>query len=334
MSKQQHISLVLGSGGARGLAHIGVIRVLERHGWKINAIAGSSMGALIGGFYAAGKLDAYADWVLDLTELNVMRYLDPAWGGAGLIKGEAVMETLREFVGEHRIEDLPIPLTIVATDPRARREVWLNRGDLFDAIRASIAIPTIFTPHVVNGRPLLDGGILNPVPIAPIMHNRGDLIVAVTLSGTPREHPGPLKPIRRPRRAGGRYRERIDSFLDDLQKRLGLDDWQEKLGLDDWPEKLGLAPLAERRAPRARWSKPEQALSFVDTALLSLDAMQAAIARNMLAAYPPDLLIEIPINVCAVHEFYRAAEVIPAGEYWAEQALSEFLEENGRRIGG
>ncbi len=324
MSGQQQISLVLGSGGARGLAHIGVIRALERHGWRINAISGSSMGALIGGFYAAGKLDAYADWVLDLTELNVMRYLDPAWGGAGLIKGEAVMETLREFVGEHRIEDLPIPLTIVATDPRARREVWLNRGDLFDAIRASIAVPTVFTPHVVNGRPLLDGGILNPVPIAPIMHNRGDLIVAVTLSGTPREHPSPVKPIARPRRASGPYRERIDTFLDELQNKLGLDDWQEKLGLDILPERQG---------PQARWSKPEQTLSFVDAALLSLDAMQAAIARNMLAAYPPDLLIEIPINVCAVHEFYRAAEVIPAGEYWAEQALNEFLEENGRRIG-
>jgi len=204
------ISLALGSGGARGLAHIGVIRVLERHGWRIDAIAGSSMGALIGGFHAAGRLAAYTDWVQELTELNVMRYLDLSWGGAGLLKGQAVMETLRQFIGEHRIEELPIPLTVVATDPRARREIWISQGDLFDAIRASIAVPTVFTPHIVQGRPLLDGGLLNPVPIAPVMHNRGDLVVAVSLSGPPRERPRPAPPVRR-RHPG--YRQRIDRFI-------------------------------------------------------------------------------------------------------------------------
>ncbi len=327
--KRREISLVLGSGGARGLAHIGVIRTLERHGWKINAIAGSSMGALIGGFYAAGKLDAYADWVLNLTEFNVMRYLDLNWGGAGLLKGQAIMDTLREFVGEHRIEDLPIPLTIVATDPRTRREVWLSRGDLFDAIRASIAVPMVFTPHRVHGRPLLDGGILNPVPIAPIMHNRGDLIVAVSLSGAPREHPAPVQPLRPPPGEGPSYRQRIDQFLEELQERLRLDELQQRLGLEELQERLGLEALQQRLARPERWRKAPEELSMLDAALLSLDAMQAAIARNMLAAYPPDLLIEIPINTCAVHEFYRAAEVIPAGSYWTEQALADYLAENG-----
>ncbi len=291
------ISLALGSGGARGLAHIGVIRVLERHGWRIDAIAGSSMGALIGGFHAAGRLAAYTDWVQELTELNVMRYLDLSWGGAGLLKGQAVMETLRQFIGEHRIEELPIPLTVVATDPRARREIWISQGDLFDAIRASIAVPTVFTPHIVQGRPLLDGGLLNPVPIAPVMHNRGDLVVAVSLSGPPRERPRPAPPVRR-RHPG--YRQRIDRFIEELQERFGRED---------------------------RWRKQEEALSLVDAALLSIDAMQAQIAACKLAAYPPDLLIEIPIDTCAVHEFYRATEVIEAGEYWAEKALAEYLAE-------
>ncbi len=327
--KRREISLVLGSGGARGLAHIGVIRTLERHGWKINAIAGSSMGALIGGFYAAGKLDAYADWVLNLTEFNVMRYLDLNWGGAGLLKGQAIMDTLREFVGEHRIEDLPIPLTIVATDPRTRREVWLSRGDLFDAIRASIAVPMVFTPHRVNGRALLDGGILNPVPIAPIMHNRGDLIVAVSLSGAPREHPAPVPPLQPPPGEASGYRQRIDQFLEELQEHLRLDELQQRLGLEELQERLGLDALQQRLARPERWRKAPEELSMLDAVLLSLDAMQAAIARNMLAAYPPDLLIEIPINTCAVHEFYRAAEVIPAGSYWTEQALADYLAENG-----
>ncbi len=292
------ISLALGSGGARGLAHIGVIRVLERHGWRIDAIAGSSMGALIAGFHAAGRLAAYADWVQELTELNVMRYLDLSWGGAGLLKGQAVMETLRQFIGEHQIEELPIPLTVVATDPRARREVWINQGDLFDAIRASIAVPTVFTPHIVQGRPLLDGGILNPVPIAPVMHNRGDLVVAVSLSGPPRERPRPALPAKQQLNPG--YRQRIDRFIEELQERFGRED---------------------------RWHKQEEALSLIDAALLSIDAMQAQIAACKLAAYPPDLLIEIPIDTCAVHEFYRATEVIEAGEYWAEKALAEYLAE-------
>lgn len=310
----KQVSLVLGSGGARGLAHIGVIRVLERQGWHINALSGSSMGALIAGFYAAGKLDAYTEWVLELTEFNVMRYLDLSWDGSGLLKGQSLMETLREFVGEHRVEDLSIPLTIVATDPRTRREVWLNRGDLFDAIRASIAVPMVFTPHVVGGRLLLDGGILNPVPIAPIMHNRSDFIVAVSLSGAPRQRPDPTPA--EPERAEDRgYRGRIDQFLDELQDRLGLDDLTERLGLGDHD--------GEQTAD------DDDQPSMLDMALLSIDAMEATIARNMLAAYPPDLLIEIPINTCAVHEFYRAAEVIAAGEYWTERALEEYLEENG-----
>ena len=300
-ANEKTISLALGSGGARGLAHIGVIRVLEREGWRIGAIAGSSMGALIGGFYAAGKLDDYAEWVQELTEFNVLRYLDIAWGGAGMLKGEMLMETLQEFVGSHRIEDLPIPLTIVATDVLTRKEVWLNRGDLFGAIRASIAVPMVFTPHRIDGRPLLDGGILNPVPIAPTLQDPTDAVFAVSLAGVPKKPGGnsrrvaTTRPAAEPRHL---YHEKIEAFIDQLQDRLGLGDEREDV---DGPS-----------------------LSMTDTALLSLDAMQASIARCMLAAYPPDLLIEVPINTCGAHEFYRADEVIRAGEECAEQALERF----------
>jgi NTE family protein len=295
------ISLVLGSGGARGLAHIGVIHALERHGWQIGAMAGSSMGALIGGFYAAGKLDDYAEWALDLTEFNVLRYLDIAWGGAGMLKGQLLMEQLRHFVGERRIEDLPLPLTIVASDVLARKEVWLRRGDLSDAIRASIAVPTVFSPHVIDGRPLLDGGILNPVPIAPTLHDRTEAIIAVSLSGVPqkigshsRRHAPAAQKVEKPR---NRYRKRIEAFIDQLQERLGLED-----------------------------EKDREELSITDAAILSLDAVQAAVARCMLAAYPPDLLIEIPINTCGAHEFYRAREVIEVGETIAEREIERFTE--------
>jgi len=299
------ISLVLGSGGARGLAHIGVIRALERHNWRIGTIVGSSIGALIGGFYAAGKLDDYAEWVQELTEFNVLRYLDVAWGGAGMLKGQMLMETLQEFVGNHQIEDLPVPLTIIATDVLLRKEIWLSRGDLFDAIRASIAVPTVFTPHIVNGRPLLDGGILNPVPIAPALRDPTDAIIAVSLSGLPRTIEGASRPnasLLQKQKHRYRYQKKIEAFIDQLQERLGIED-----------AKVGNDP----------------SLSLTDAALLSLDAMQASIARCMLAAYPPDLLIEIPINTCGAHEFYRAEEVITAGEYWAERAIKRFENESG-----
>jgi NTE family protein len=300
---KRSVSLVLGSGGARGLAHIGVIRVLQQQAdWEIGAIAGSSMGALIGGFHAAGKLDDYAEWVQDLTEFTVLRYLDIAWGGAGMLKGEMLMETLASFIGRHRIEDLPIPLTIVATDVLKRKEVWLTEGDLFDAIRASIAVPAIFTPHTVNGRPLLDGGILNPVPIAPTLQDQTEVTIAVTLSGVPSKIDGK----HRQRKAQAtqkhqphRYQQRIEQFIADLQERLGLENHKKDQELN---------------------------LSFSEAALYSLDAMQASIARCMLAAYPPDLLIEIPINTCGAHEFYRAREVIEVGVERAEKAIQRFRE--------
>ena len=168
------ISLALGSGGARGLAHIGVIRVLEREGWQIGAIAGSSIGALIGGFYAAGKLDDYAEWVQELTEFNVLRYLDIAWGGAGMLKGEMLMETLQQFVGRHEIKDLPIPLTIVATDVLRRKEVWLTRGDLFTAIRASIAVPMVFPPVRIGDEYFGDGAMRQATPLSPAVRLGAD----------------------------------------------------------------------------------------------------------------------------------------------------------------
>jgi NTE family protein len=180
-----------------------------------------------------------------------------------------------------------------------RKEVWLSRGDLFDAIRASIAVPMVFTPHLVGGRPLLDGGILNPVPIAPTLRDATDATVAVSLSGAA------AAPARRGHRKRKvevekkhHYHQRIERFIDQLQERLGLEDADK----DD-----------------------ATTLSLTDTALLSLDAMQASIARCMLAAYPPDLLIEIPIDTCAVHEFYRASEVIRVGEECTERALERFL---------
>ena len=177
------VSLVLGSGGARGLAHIGVIQVLEETGYEISYISGCSIGAMIGGIYAAGSLDAYTDWVTDMQAKDILNLLDFSFGWQGLFKGDRIIGILREMVGEKNIEDLDLGFTAVATDLKEQREIWFNSGPLFDAIRASIAIPSVLTPWEYQGKTLVDGGLLNPVPIAPALNQHADRIIAVNLNG-------------------------------------------------------------------------------------------------------------------------------------------------------
>lgn len=189
------VSLVLGSGGARGYAHIGVIEELLAQGFEIRSVSGASMGALIGGIYAAGKLDAYRDWARGLQKFDVLRLLDWTFRG-GLIKGDRIIGRLRELIGDVAIENLPIPYTAVAVDILAQREVWFTRGPLFDAIRASIAIPTVFRPHHYEGRVLVDGGLLNPVPITPTLRDLTDCTIAVDVNAAPDDEHGPLPDTR------------------------------------------------------------------------------------------------------------------------------------------
>ena len=191
------ISLVLGSGGARGYAHIGVIEELIAQGFDIRSIAGSSMGALVGGIHAAGKLDAFRDWVLPMARYDVFKLLDITITGGGFIKGNRIINAMREQVGDVNIEDLPISYTAVAVDLDAHREVWFSRGSLFDAIRASIAIPTIFRPHRYQGRLLVDGGLLNPLPVSPTLRDHTVATIAVDVNATPEPLDGsPAQPLR------------------------------------------------------------------------------------------------------------------------------------------
>jgi len=284
------ISLVLGSGGARGLAHIGVIDVLEQQGYRIRSIAGASMGALVGGIYARGRLDAYRKWVLALQRMDVVRLLDPSWGRNALFKGERIVSVLKDLIGDCDIEDLPIAFTAVAADVDTEKEVWLNSGSLFDAIRASIAIPTVFTPSHHQGQRLVDGGLVNPIPIAPTLNDRTDLTIAVNLSGKA-DGNSPAAEPRAERPPTNGYGARIAEFIDNLQRRLGPDE-------------------------------DERDLDLFELISRSFDTMQNTIARFKLAAYSPDVVIDIPKNACAFYEFHRAQELIDIGHRRAEQALS------------
>jgi NTE family protein len=285
------VSLVLGSGAARGLTHIGVIDWLEEHGYRIASVAGASMGALVGGIYAAGKLDSYRNWVVALERSDVLRVLDLAFSSEGLIKGNRLIETLKLMVGEHTIEELPITYTAVATDLERQREVWLTEGPLFDAIRASIAIPTIFTPHTCKGMKLLDGGMLNPVPIAPTFKDMTDLTVAVNLNAA-RSKTGTLS-ARRARHKETEetmgYKKYIKEFLEHFQD--------------------------------GETTQHKRELGLLELLGSSFETMQAAISSAKLASYPPDVLINIPRDACKAYEFDRAAELIELGYQMTAKAM-------------
>ena len=173
-----------GSGGARGYAHVGALEVIAERGFEVVTIAGTSMGALVGGVAAAGKLEAYTEWARSLTQREVWRLLDLSiTSPGGAIRAERIIAKVGEILDGATIESLPIPYTAVATDINARREVWFQRGPVEHAIRASIAIPGVITPAVINGRVLVDGGLINPIPIEPTAAASADLTIAVSLSG-------------------------------------------------------------------------------------------------------------------------------------------------------
>ncbi|MFZ5563480.1 MAG: patatin-like phospholipase family protein [Thermodesulfobacteriota bacterium] len=293
------VSLVLGSGGARGLAHIGVIRWLEENGYVIRSISGCSMGALVGGIYAAGKLDAYEAWVRTVTKRDIVGLLDIAWGGGGLVKGDRIIHTMVDLVGDVAIEDLPIPYTAVAVDLKNEKEVWIQSGPLFDAIRASISLPLFFTPFRVDGVPLIDGGVLNPVPIAPTFGDRTDMTIAVNLDGPATKEIRPPAVPAEPRQASA-FVEAVSRFFKKFQKNGETGPEPEEETDQDW--------------------------SAYDIATQAFDAMQGTIARLKLAAYPPSRVIDIPKNACGLLEFNRAAEMIEMGYRAAKERLTSLTD--------
>ena len=178
-AKKRRVALVLGGGGARGIAHIGAIGELERRGFEIAAVAGTSMGALVGGMYAAGHLEPFREWMCALDRYKVFSLVDFAFSSEGLVKGDRVIAAMKELVPDVRIERMPLPFAAVAADLLTGREVGLDSGGLYDAIRASISIPSVFRPVRRDGMVLIDGGTVNPLPLNRVRREEGDLLIAV-----------------------------------------------------------------------------------------------------------------------------------------------------------
>jgi NTE family protein len=308
----KRVALALGSGGARGYAHIGVINELRDRGYDIVGIAGSSMGALVGGLQAADKLDDFADWAMSLTQRAVLRLLDPSIAAAGVLRAEKILDAVRDILGEVTIEELPIPYTAVSTDLISGKSVWLQRGPVDAAIRASIAIPGVIVPHVLDGRLLADGGILDPLPMAPIAAVNADLTIAVSLSGSEAggraepEDPGPRATTEWLSRMWRSTTALFDTNA--MMNRFGPASGDE----DSSDEEQLVDSSKEASVPKLR--------SF-EVMNRTIDIAQAALARHTLAAYPPDLLIEVPRSACRGLEFHRAAEVIDIGHELAAATL-------------
>ncbi len=288
MDKQVSVSLALGSGGARGYAHIGVIEELLRRGYHIKAIAGSSMGALVGGMYAAGALDPYRDWVTRLKRLDILRLMDVTFS-QGAIRGDRVFAKLRDLAGDPDIETLPLSFTAVATDLAHQKEVWFQKGSLMDAIRASAAVPGFFTPVFRDNRVLVDGGVLNPLPIVPTVAAHADIIVAVDLNTS-------------------RFRLPVVDLPQNVFP--GDPGHSDEAHLDN-----------EARVSANGAAMKERFGGRMDILLSSVEVMQSSLSEYKIAGYPPDLSITIPKEVCSFYEFNRAAELIEIGRQIACERL-------------
>lgn len=304
-SNKPTVALVLGSGGARGLAHIGAIEALEERGYTISSISGCSMGSIIAGMYCAGKLQEAKQWFLSVDRQRILQLTDFSITGNSLVKGKKVINALQEIVPECRIESLPIPLTLVASDLLTTDEVVFRTGSLFEAIRASISIPLFFQPVQWQGRLLVDGGILNPLPLRQIERKEGDILVAVNISGK-----------------DGLTIQHQDSDILRIAQSL-----QERR-LSNLPK--AIRQISETVTQRVTAIERAKRLSLQGTVnyVTMLDRMSdMQIQKNTLLALqltPPDILATMPQYMFNTFDFDKAEVIIKEGHRLMSAALDEY----------
>lgn len=296
MSKK--VALALAGGGARGIAHIGVIEVLEEKGYEISAIAGTSMGALIAGTYAMGELENFKNWLLKLDKLQVFKLVDFNFSGQGLVKGDRVFDAIREVIPDQQIEDLDLPFKAVATDIINQKEIVFDSGSVFDAIRASIAIPTVLTPIQTEEGLLVDGGVLNNLPLNHVARADGDLLVAVDIS--------------------------TEISINDIsasKPQLEEEEDEEEEEENEYLKKI--KEVKEYISSFFPQSQKSTQLGFFDLLNSTLSVMMGQIAKLTFEKQPPDLLLQIPTDACTIFDFYKAEELVALGRQIAEKALEE-----------
>lgn len=288
--KTKNIALVLSGGGARGLAHIGVIEILLEKGYTISSVSGTSIGAVIGGIYASGKLQDFRDWITHLNKLDVFKLMDFVFSKNGFIKGEKIFNELNKIIGEENIEDLSIPFSTVAVDISKHREVVFKSGKLKDAIRASIAVPTVLTPFILNNSELVDGGVLNPLPLDLVHRKKNDILVASDLMA---DIPySDINKIIISQEQQSNYQQALKSINDNWSKFFKSDK-QKKSG-------------------------------FFNVINNSISAMEIKLTELAIEKHQPDILIRISKDCCDMFEFYRADELIEYGRKQALKSINKF----------
>ena len=288
---KRKVSLVLSGGGARGIAHIGVIEELEKQGFEIFSVAGTSMGALVGGVYALGKMEAYKNWLFTLDKMKVFGLLDFTLGSQGLVKGDKVFKKMKEFISDANIEDLNIHYVAVATDILNKMEVAFTKGSIYYAIRASIAIPTVLTPVKTENGLLVDGGVINNIPMNHAKRIPNDILIAVNVNANVPVY----KPVISKKESAIKqsvYQKKIQDFYRQLRK--------------DKP------------------SNPKQSLGYFDVMNKTISLMTYQMSQMALAHHAPDILINVSRDSCAMYDFYKAEELVEIGRRAASESLAAY----------
>jgi NTE family protein len=293
MGKKKTVSLVLSSGGARGLAHLGVIEELQRRGYVLGEIAGCSAGALVGGMYAAGKLPEFKDWICNLDRVDVFSLMDFTFSSSGFIKGEKVYQALKKVIPDRNIEELNLPFSCNAVDMNSGKEHVFTRGSLYKAIRASGSIPSVFLPAKIDKQHFIDGGVLNPVPIS-LLSNPQDTLVVVVDANALTDHylPAQIKVAKK--------------------QALSLPSW-----VKDYRQKMG------SYFPEEKKKETQTTYSALELVTRSFDLLQDRYCQLLLENYPVDVEIKVARKQAGTLEFHRAAELIEIGRIKASEALDK-----------
>lgn len=274
---KQKVALVLSSGGSKGLAQIGAIQELERQGFEITSISGSSIGSVIGGLYAMGKLNDYTDWIKTLNKKLVWGLMDFSFSTSGLLKGIKVFEKMKTFIPDVQIEEMKIPFTAVATDIINQKEVIFNSGSFYETVRASVSIPTIITPVKYQDTFLVDGGVLNPVPIEHVKRNENDILVVVNL------------------------------YADRVEKKIKKELVVEK------NNQIGRINSFVSNVNRLISSGEKNSMGYFALMNAATSAMLHKLAKQNIEKYKPDILINIPHNAASTFDFHKAEQLIELG---------------------
>ncbi len=288
---KKNVSLVLSGGGARGIAHIGVIEELEKQGFNIKSISGTSMGALIGGVYAVGKIKEYKEWIYSLDKLEIFRLIDFTFSSQGLVKGERVFKKMKKFIPDVNIEELKINYAATATDITNNKEIVFTNGRLYEAVRASVSIPTVFVPVKTKDSLLVDGGIMNNVPISNVKRTKNDILIVVNVNAdVPVYKPPTSKSVKDKNQKA--YSQKMNSFKNHLQNILPI--------------------------------QQNERFAYFNLISKTINILINQVSAMVIEKTPPDILINISIDSCGVFDFYKAEELVKIGKHIALKNIKEY----------